>query len=150
MQIDMVGQCVNGVRRGNHVVGVAAATLRQVARTQQHLLADGKPLHAGPERGNAARDVIAGIGRQRRHPFVDATPDQRVGLPDPERLGPDLHLPGARHGHRKLDQFECIRPTRLTHQHRPHDFASPPQTAFSKIILFTKIIARRSLREDIS
>lgn len=134
LQIDIVGQRVHGIRGRDHIVGVTAAALGQVARAQQHLLTDRKALDAGPERGNAPGDVIAGIGRQRRHPFVDAAPDQHVGLPHPECLGPDLHLAGSGHRHRKLDQFERLRPTRLTHQHRPHDFTCLPTHIFENHI----------------
>ncbi|MGY4594130.1 hypothetical protein ACVWXL_001876 [Bradyrhizobium sp. GM22.5] len=131
LQIDIVGQHMNGVRRRDHIVGVAAAALRQVACAQQHLLADRKPLDAGPERGDAAGDVVARIGRQWRHPFVDATPDQHIGLPNAaERFGANLHLAWSGHRHRKLNQFECIRPTRLTHQHRSHDVTRLPSHIF--------------------
>jgi hypothetical protein len=123
---------MNGIGRRDDVFSVAATALGQIARAQQGFLPDRETLDARPERGNAASQVISGVGRQRRHPFVDATADQNVGLTDAKRFGSDLHLPRPGYGHRKIDQIKCIHPARLMHENRLHKSISRRYVNFRK------------------
>ena len=96
LEIDALRQGVHGIGRHRDVLGVAAAALSEIAGAQQHLLPDGEPGDTRADRGDAPGEIVAGIGRQRRHPLVDALADQHVRLPHAEHLGLDQHLVVAR------------------------------------------------------
>ena len=140
---------MNGVGRRHDIVGVAAAALREIACAQQDHLSDLEIVDAGADGSDATRKVIAGIGGQRRHPFVDASPDQDVRLPDPEGLGPDLNLALARQGNWQVHIVERIGATRPMHQHCFHGPRPRPGLVFSKMIRITKIIASGSVSRHV-
>ena len=98
LQIDAVGKQMHRIGRRHDIFGIAAATLGKIAGAEQHLASDPDAFHAGPDGGNAAGDVVAGIHGQRGHPFVDATAEEHVGLANAESLCTDLHLAGTGRG----------------------------------------------------
>ena len=135
---------MHGVRGRGDVLGIAAAALGKVARAQQHALADGNPGNQRAYGFDLSGDVVARIGRQRRHPFVDAAADQLVGLADAEGPGADQDLPLARRRHWRVGVVERLRPSGAMHQYRFHPNAPSPLVdfdLFSKISPIAKIIA---------
>ena len=122
-EIDILGQCVRHVGRHRDELGIAAAAARQVARGEQDFLPDGEVLHVPAHGGDAAGGVVAGIGRQRRHPFVEAGADQHVRLADTEGFGADQHIVVADLRRIDVDIVEDVRSPGRANQdcfhHRP-------------------------------
>ena len=135
-ETDGFGKNVHGLGRRHDIFGIAAAPLREIARAQQHLLADRDPLNPVPDSRNPAGDVVAGIGGQWRHPFVDAAPDQDVGLADAKGLGADLDIMRARLRNFPVHIVERFGAPGPMHQHSFHRgrsclrFPALPRTIF--------------------
>src|SRR5256885_16456612 len=70
-------------------------------------------------------DVVAGIGRQWRHPFVDAAADQLVRLADAEGLRTDQDVPLAQGRRWNLGVVERLRAPRTMYQYDLHANAAP-------------------------
>ena len=121
---------MDGIRRRGDHLGVAAAALRKIAGAQQHLLPDLDIADAAADGLDPARDVVAGVGRQRRHPFVDAAADQLVGLPDPEGFGPDQHIGFAEHGQRDVLILQGFRPAGAMYQDSLHARSHPSSSPY--------------------
>ena len=113
LQVDGLGEEMDRVCRRHDEFGVAAAALGEIPGAQENLLTDGDAAYLGADGAYVARDIIAGVNRERRHPLVDAAADQNVRLADPKRLGPDLNVPGSRIRSRQIHLFERVGATYL-------------------------------------
>jgi len=141
LEIDLLGQQMDGFRRRCDHFGIAAATLRKITGAKQHFLSDPDIAHAAADGLDPARQIVAGVGRLRRHPLVDAAPDQFVGLPNPKRFGADQHIAFADLGHRDVLILQGFRPPGAMYQDSLHARSHPSSILFSKILSITKIIA---------
>ena len=109
VEIDALRHGIDLVLLRLHVLGIAAGAFLELARGDEHRLADFQA--ADPRAGlhDGAAHLDAGYRRQLRHPFVRALAHVGLRHADPDRVRLDQNFIHAGLGRRQLDVFEYFR-----------------------------------------